>query len=309
MPTIALVAVGAGIISAVAHAALLTGSFGALILAYLAQLPLFLIGLWMGFAGSAVAAVVALVVLMAVGGVLFAVVYLIVNAVPAIIVSYLAQLNRPTADGGVEFLPPGVLIGWLVGVVAALFLIAVFAMSGTEGGIEAALRRIVENGLRQMAASSVDAGTLQTAAVLIARFMPGVMAASWIGMVLVNAALAQGALTRFGRNLRPSPGMASIDLPGWMWGAMAIVCLGTLLPGLTGFVSGNLALIFGVAYVLSGLAVLHSLAARSRHRNLLLTGTYVFLFMFGWPIILLVMLGLAEPWLNLRRRVGGGTGT
>jgi len=99
MPIFALVAAGAGFASAALHAVLLTGSFGAIILAYLAQLPLFMVGLWMGATSAVIAALTGAIALAAGGGFVFAVAYLLVNAVPAVLITYLAQHNRQREDG------------------------------------------------------------------------------------------------------------------------------------------------------------------------------------------------------------------
>lgn len=309
MPTFALAAAGAGVASALFYATLLTGSFSAFFLAYLAQLPLFLIGLWMGFGGAAVAGATGFVALAAAGGLAFALLYGIANAAPAVAMSYLAQLNRPTPDGGTEWLSPGLMVGWLVGAAMAAFLVLVLVFIGQPGGAEGAIRSFVEATLQQLAPGGLDAESLGATATMVARFFPGVVADSWMVMVIANAILAQGLLVRFGRNRRPSPSMADIELPGWLIGITAIAAVGSFLPGVAGFVGGNAILMAVLAYALAGLAVVHAYAARSPNRSLVLIATYAFLFIFGWPAVLIALLGAAEPWLNLRRRVRGGSGS
>jgi hypothetical protein len=311
MPIVALAAAGAGLASALLHGALLTGSFGAIILAYLAQLPLFVIGLWMGYTSVAIAAVTAVIVLAAAGGFLFALAYLLVNAAPALLMTYLAQHSRTDAEGTTEWYPPGLLITWLVCLAAAAFLGLAIAYADAPGGAEGLLRRGLESAFRQLGApgSSTDNPAIGDAAAAIARFMPGIVAGSWMAMVVVNGVLAQGLLVRFKRHLRPSPQMADIDLPTWLLGAVAIGLIGAFMPGNAGFLGANLFLIFMPAYVLAGLGVVHALSARLTSRGLLLTATYTLLLLFGWPLIIAALLGLAEPWLNLRRRFGGGAGT
>jgi hypothetical protein len=309
MPTFALAAAGAGLASAAFHSALLTGSFGAIILAYLAQLPLYLVGMWMGTASAAAAVITATVVLAAAGGFLFALAYLLVNAAPALLMTYLAQHNRPGTDGRIEWYPPGLLITWLVSLGALIFLGLYIFHAGEPGGAEGVLRRALEGGFLQLAAPGTDNAALGDVAALLARFLPGVVATSWIGMVIINGVLAQGLLVRFQRNVRPSPQMADIDLPRWLLGATAIALAGSFMPGNPAFLGGNLFLIFILAYALAGLGVLHVLTAHTASRTLLLAITYALVFMFGWPLIIAALLGLAEPWLNLRRRIGGRTGT
>lgn len=309
MPPLVLAAAGAGVASALLYATLLTGSFGAFVLAYLAQLPLFLVGLWMGYAGAALAGAAAVVALAAAGGVAFALLYAVANAAPAVAMTYLAQLNRPGADGGTEWFPPGQMVGWLVGIAMAAFLALVILLLGQPGGAEGMVQGFVEAALRQLTGPETEPGTLGPTSAVVARFFPGVVADSWMVMVVANAVLAQGLLVRLGRNLRPSPAMADLELPGWLVGATVIAAVGSFLPGTAGFVGGNLVLMSVLAYALAGLAVVHAFAARSPNRTLVLVATYGFVFIFGWPAVLIALLGAAEPWLNLRRRARGGPGT
>jgi len=308
MPIVALAAAGAGLASALLHGALLSGSFGAIILAYLAQLPLFVIGLWMGYTSAAIAAVTAVIGLAVAGGFLFAIAYLIVNAAPALLMTYLAQHSRLGADGEREWYPPGLLITWLAGLAALIFLALSVFYADAPGGIEGMLRRGLEAAFSQLGAPGYAPGAGDAVAAL-ARFMPGVIAASWMAMVVINGVLAQGLLARLHRNLRPSPRMAEIDLPQWLIGAVAIALIGAFMPGNPRFVGANLFLILMPAYVMAGLGVVHALTARMASRGLLLTATYTLVLLFGWPLIIAALLGLAEPWLNLRRRIGGGAGT
>ena len=307
MPTYALAAAGAGVLSAVLHALLLTGSLGAFVFAYLAQLPLFVVGLWMGFGGAALAGVVATIALAAAGGVIFALAYLAANAVPAVAMTWLAQLNRRTEDGRIDWYPAGLLVAWLVSFGAAAFLGLCLLLSGEPGGAQGLVQRFLAAGLRALAGPGLDDAAIGGAASVMARFFPGMVAGSWMAMIIANAVLAQGLLVRLHRNVRPSPAMAEIDLPDWMLPALAICVLGTFMPGHAGFIGGNLTLIFVIGYALAGLGVIHALLARSPNRSGLLGVAYIFVFLFGWPLLIAALLGMAEPWLKLRRRAAGGS--
>ncbi|HTY70722.1 MAG TPA: DUF2232 domain-containing protein [Alphaproteobacteria bacterium] len=309
MPSFALAAAGAGALSAVFHATLLTGSFGALIFAYLAQLPLFLVGLWVGATGAAFAGLVAVAGLALAGGFTFAGAYFLINALPAVLMTVLAQLNRPSPEGGVEWLSAGALITALAGLGVAAFFAFYTLLLGEPGGAEGVLGRVIGDGVRAFIGNDVDADSLAAMATALARVFPGIVIASWLTMILANAVLAQGLLARFGRNFRPSPAMADIDLPGWLRGAFAIALAGAFMPGHAAFVGTNLAVILALAYALAGLGVMHALLRTSPHRGPLLGAAYAFMFVFGWPLIIAMLLGLAEPWLNLRRRAAGGPRT
>ena len=138
--------------------------------------------------------------------------------------------------------------------------------------------------------------------------MPAVMAMWWIALTVGNAALAHALLRRSGRNFRPWPTLADLELPQWLMAALAIALFGGVMPGVAGFVGVNLTLIFVLAYTLAGLGVAHAATRRWPARSAALTALYVFMFIFGWPALILALIGLAEPWLNLRRRFGDANG-
>jgi predicted membrane protein DUF2232 len=309
MPSFALAAAGAGVLSALFHASLLTGSLGSLIFAYLAQLPLFLIGLWMGVSGVALAGLVAVVALALAGGITFAAAYILINALPSALMAWLAQLNRRTPEGDVEWFPAGALVTALVGLGVAAFFAFYILLLGEPGGAEGVMGRLIAGGFTALIDGDIDPASLKSMAAVVARIFPGLVVASWLTMILVNAVLAQGVLKRFQRNIRPSPAMADIDLPAWLRGALVICAIGAFMPGHAAFLGTNLAVILTLAYALAGLGVIHALLGRSSHRGPLLGATYAFMFVFGWPVLIAALLGLAEPWLNLRRRAAGGPRT
>ena len=252
MPRFALAAAGAGLLSAVLYGAILTGSVGAMFLAYLAQLPLFLIGLWLGASGVAIAGGVALAAVALLGGVFLALLYCIIDVAPALALTYLMQLNRMRDDGKREFLPLGPMVAALVAGAALVFLTVWLFWAGEPGGLEGAMRQLVDDRLRAVFEEvGVRPGTVNSLSVA----MPAVMAIWWIALTVGNAALAHALLRRTGRNFRAWPKMADLELPQWLMGALAIALLGGVMPGVAGFVGANLTLIFVLAYTLAGLGV------------------------------------------------------
>jgi hypothetical protein len=304
-PRFLLIAGGLGAASAVLHTTLLTGSPAAFLLAYLAQLPLLAAGLWMGTAAAGTAAAVGILAAFAGGGFVFALAYALANAAPAFLVVRQALLWRPAADGGVEFYPLGNILLMLVGLVAVLFLGMIFAFSGHEGGLEGALKRFIVEAFQSIRAPGLDPARLEPFAESIARVFPGIVGVSWLLMTVANAALAQGLVSRFGSPQRPSPSMADLDLPVALLGLVAIFAVGSILPGLGGFVSRNMIVVFVAVYALAGLAVLHALVARLQWRGLALGASYGALIVFGWPIAVFAILGLVEPLAQLKARARG----
>jgi hypothetical protein len=133
--------------------------------------------------------------------------------------------------------------------------------------------------------------------------MPGLVVVSWLLMTIINGALAQGLLMRFSRNRRPPMRVTGVELPGWLPLAFALAAgLAAVLPDTAGFLALNVALVLAVPFGFAGLAVVHAFAGRQKARVALLVGFYLFLFLFGWPILVLVGLGVIEQWIGLRRR-------
>lgn len=103
-------AFGAGLASALFALAATLGTPGAIIFAYLTQLPLFAIGLGHSAALLAISGAVAAAVLTVVENGLFAVVFIAVNVLPAYWLARPALLNRPLPDGTAQWYPPGLLV-------------------------------------------------------------------------------------------------------------------------------------------------------------------------------------------------------
>jgi hypothetical protein len=300
--TLVLVAAAAGVASAVLQASLLTGSFGAILLAYLAQLPLFLVGLSLGVGAGAIAATVATALLAVFGGVVFALTFAAVNAAPAILMMRQALLSRLDGTGAPEWYPPGTLLTGLVGGASLLFLGAAVWFASAPGGLEGQVRAPIEAALNSTATRDWAIPQAAELATAIARILPGVVGVSWLLTIVFNGALAQGLLKRFGYNLRPHLDIRSIELPRWLHIASAICGLGMLFGGNAGFIAVNLLLILALAYFIQGLAVIHSIVARWNQKYLWLTAIYI-LFVIMWPAgVLVVLLGAVEPWAQLRRR-------
>jgi Predicted membrane protein (DUF2232) len=297
-------AVGAGAALGTAGAALylavLTGSPGALILAYLAQLPLFAAGLWLGVASAATAAIIASVLLLAAGGLLAAAVFAGLYAVPVVLLVRQALLARNLPDGRLEWYPPGMLAVWLTGLGLVAFACAVVFLGGPSG-IETALRET----LAPVVDRFVDEGGPSQEALTndLALVIPGAIAASWMVMTASNAILAQGVLARFGAAWRPSPDLAALTLPIWLSPLLAVGVVLSVFGGDACFFGVSLLIVLSVPFCLAGLAVLHTAVRRLPRPHIPLVAFYVLAGLFGWPLLVVTVLGVLEAPLGLRRRV------
>jgi hypothetical protein len=288
-----------GALCAALYLTILTGSPGALILAYLAQLPLFAAGLWLGLGGGAAAAGVASGVLLAVGGLSAALAFAALYAAPIVVLVRQSLLARRAPDGAVEWYPPGLLTAWLT----ALGLLAFFgaiAFFGGPSGVEPLLRDLLAPAIDRLAGDSRS--NLDGLTHTLALIAPGAVAASWMTMTASNAILAQGVLARFGKAWRPSPDLAALTLPLWLSGALAAAAMLSLMSGPARFYGINMLIVLSVPFCLAGLAVLHAVVRRLRHRQIPLAAFYVLAGLFGWPLLVITVLGVLDAPLGLRRR-------
>ena len=294
------IAAGCGVLGACLYLSVLLGSPGALILMYLAQLPLFVAGLWFGSGAAAIAGLSAFVVMFAATDMIAALLFAALNVGPVVLLVRQALLARRGPAGQIAWYPPGLLVAWLTGLALAGLVAALVGLGG-PAELKAMLSAVVAHSLDRLAEYSLPDRD-QVAAVL-ATIIPGVVAASWMIMAIVNGRLAQGLLARFGANWRPSPDLAGLSLPVWLAGLFGIAVAATLLGGIARYLGINTMIALFVPFCLAGLAVLHAAARRLSHPAMALTIFYVVAGLFGWPLLVAALLGLFENWLGLRRRL------
>ena len=294
------ISVACGAAAAAPYLIAMTGSTGSLILVYLAQLPLFVAGLWLGTISSAVAGCVALLLLAVAGSPVGAVVFAVLNAIPVTLLVRQCLLARAGPGDRLEWYPPGLLTAWLTGFGLAAAAASVVLLGG-QGGMQTELREILAPVLdRRLDGFTAEPEELLT---FVAFVLPGIAAASWMVMTATNGALAQGLLARFGTSWRPSPDLAALGLPMWIPVLLAGAAGATFLAGTARFFGVNVIIILAVPFCLAGLAVLHTAARRFPRPAVTLAMFYALAAVFGWPLLLIAVLGLLDSPLDLRRRL------
>jgi len=302
-----LLVAGGGGASALLFLSLLVGGTGALIFAYLAPLPLLLLGLGPGFVAAALGGVTAAAAVSVVGNVIAGIAFALANMAPALLVARQALLARRRSDGEVEWYPPGNLVLVLAGYGVVLILGAAILAGGEDGGLEGLVRGAVMGTLDSIAGFAEDGepDAVRALGDMLVPVFPALVVVSWLLMTVANAALAQGLLMRFGRNRRPPMRMSEVALPGWTPAALAATgVLAVLADGTLGYVATNAALVLLVPFFFAGLGVVHAFAETRPGRAMLLVLFYLFAFvLFQWVVPLVVGLGLIEHWAGLRARL------
>ena len=290
-----LIAVAAGLVSGLLQSAVILPGAGGLILAYIAPLPLFLVGLGLGLQGAVISVLVVGALSIPIAGPLYGAIQVLVYGLPIIILCRQALLSRTDAQGQVHWFPAGQILIWLSGIAMTGLLLVAAGLSLFSDGLMAHVAAFIDPVIALLPLPEQREMLLS-----LADFMPALFAISWIMGLIFNGILAQGLLVRFGQNLRPTPNMMEITLPVAWIGVLAGAIFAATLEGLLGVIGKTLAAIAIVPYFLLGLGVIHGHIRAWRARWIILILLYSL--MIFWPVPVLVAgLGFSNAVLRLRR--------
>jgi hypothetical protein len=118
-----------------------------------------------------------------------------------------------------------------------------------------------------------------------------------------NLWLAARVVKFSGRLTRPWPTLAEMTFPKMLLAALALAIAVSFLDSLVGIMAGVVSSALLMAYGVLGFAVLHAITRGIGSRPFLLGGLYASVMVFGWPILALSVLGIAETAFDLRARV------
>lgn len=304
-----LIAIGAGVLSAFAAMTLFGRTPGALIFVYLASLPLFMVGLSAGPRAVTLGGAVGFMVAGLLGGGMAAGVFGLMQALPAWLVVKQSLLQRPAgAPGGQPIrYPAGSTLCWLTMLAGAMLAVAAMASLFDDRTFSAVVTSNLDSIFKAIAPEH-DAAQRSSMVEVITPMFPGAVGVSWVLMSIVNATLAQGILVRMGRNLRPSPAYAGLELPQWMsWPMIGSAALALLGSGEIEYTGRNLAMVLAVPYFFLGLAVVHTWAHRLSYTGLMLGSFYLVLLVSGWAMLVVAGVGMLEQWRGLRGAAPGPT--
>jgi len=312
MMQIVLIALGAGAASALLFASIVSGSPLSFALANFAQLPIMLAAVGWTHVAGLLAALIASVGLAAATTGSVAIAFLLGIGLPAWWIGYLALLARPApgADpAGIEWYPVGRIVVWTAIAAALVVLVTMMRYGFDATQMQAGLRRELERALRFLSGSPANS-PLQLPSVrdperlldVLVLIVPPMKALALTATSLLNLWLAALIVRVSGRLKRPWPQIADMSFPPFAATVLAIAVAGTFLPDVIGLASGVFTASLLLAYALLGFAVLHTLTRGMNGRGFMLTGTYFIVGLFGWPIVLMSLVGLLETMLALRAR-------
>lgn len=306
---LSIVGIGAGLVSALLFAVVITGSPLALLLSYVAPLPVFIAALgWnhrAGLVASAVGAAAIAAILKPVAGVAFAA----GAALPAWWIAYLTLLGRSDGQGQVEWYPTGRVLMWICATAALVTFGGALAIAGDHETYVATMRRALGAILNGDSRSGLPPPRLpggmsiDDLAGLLTGAVPYAAAASFVPMIAANLWLAGKTVSLSGRLPRAWPHIPSTQMPRETVAVLAAALVATMLPGFLGFFGAAICGALFAGFVLSGLTTLHILSLGKSWRVSALSGLYLLvLIALLWLMPLLAVLGIADTILNLRNR-------
>ncbi|MFN5109411.1 MAG: DUF2232 domain-containing protein [Bradyrhizobium sp.] len=310
MIAILIVALAAGAASALMFASISSGALISILLFYLSPLPIMVAAFGWGPLAAAIGGVGAASVLGAIFGLPYSIAFAMMVAVPGWWLGHLARLGRPiegaAGDGAtqqppaLEWYPVGRILLWIAAFAVITTTATLLTLGADTDTITAALRR----GLLKVLSAGDGQGSVEIERLVDMLVILAPLAATILSMVTLtlNLWLAGKITQTSGRLNRPWPELRSTALP-----SMTLVAL--LVAAALSFVGGMLALLaqivtaaLVIGYALVGFAVLHTLTLSLNSRGFWLGGIYAVVVMFGWPIVAIFALGIADAVFGLRQR-------
>ena len=315
--TFALIALIAGAASALMFASIISGALISLVLFYLAPLPLMVASIGWGPLCATLGGIGAALGLGALFGLPYCLAFAVTVALPAWWLGHLVLLGRPVdraasslateslateAPSGpdIEWYPVGRILLWVAGF-ATLTTIAALLTLGTDaetitGTLRRGLMRILHAADPQVSGETdqfVDAlVTVAPAAATIVAMMT----------LTLNLWLSAKVTATSGRLRRPWPDLMTAELPAMTLAVLCIALAFCFTGGLLAVLAQITTAALMMAYALTGFAVLHTLTLALKSRAFWLGSTYAVVVVFGWPVIAMVILGLADAVFGFRER-------
>ncbi|TMJ64706.1 MAG: hypothetical protein E6G82_00400 [Alphaproteobacteria bacterium] len=315
MMRIILVAMAAGCASALMFASIVSGALVAVLLFYLAPLPLMVAALGWGplcatFGGIAAASVIG-----AIFGLPLCIGFAVAVGLPAWWLGHLVLLGRPatnsvsSANGAsrvapdLEWYPPGRILLWISGFGALTTVVALLAL-GTDA---ATIRGTLRDGLGQViqiirtreAASIRQFDQLIDALATIAPIAGAIVTTTTLTL---NLWLAAKVTAISGRLHRPWPDLKHASPPPMTLVAFCVAVGFCFTGGLVALLAQIVAASLFMVYALTGFAVLHTLTSALKGRALWLACTYSIVIVFAWPLVAMAVLGLVDTVFGIRQR-------
>jgi hypothetical protein len=311
MIAIVLIAIVAGSASALMFASMVSGALISVLLMYLAPLPLMVAALGWGPLCATIGGIAAAIGLGAIFGLPYCIAFAVGIALPAWWLGHLVLLGRPVpnavASGNgalstaptLEWYPVGRILVWIAGF-AVLTTMAILLTLGTDA---ATITEVIRRGAVVILGPEEAAnGDAKRGIDVIVMIVPAAAAMGAMMTLTLNLWLAARITATSGRLQRPWPDLKSTALPPMILAALSAAIAFCFIGGLLAMVAQTVTAALVIAYVLVGFAVLHTVTLTLKNRALWLSCSYAVVTVFGWPMLAIAALGLADAVFGVRQR-------
>ncbi len=274
----------------------------------LTGLPVAIAGLGWGVPAAALATALAALAV----GIVFnwygAAIFVLLSAGPILWLVRLAWLSRPgdpdNPEAQREWFPLGRLLLHAAVAVSVGIVLTGILIGYDPDSLAKEMATLLARWLAEMpeAGSTPSATELAPLIRLNVAVMPYALAAFGVILIVLNMWLGTLVARASGRMQRPAEKLWSATLPNEAIAVFLVALTLSFVPGILGEIAGVATGAFGCAVALIGLAVLHAITLGTAGRGAVLTFTYAVLLIFGFPILILAALGLAEAVFHLRAR-------
>ena len=308
MMAFGLIALIAGAASALMFASIVSGALISLVLFYLAPLPLMVASIGWGPLCASFGGIAAAVGLGALFGLPYCVAFAVTVALPAWWLGHLVLLSRrggpvapeAAAEPELEWYPVGRILLWIAGFATLTTIAALLTLGSDAETITGTLRRGLMRLLR--AADPQTSGEMDQFIDALVRIAPAAATIVAMMTLTLNLWLSAKVTATSGRLRRPWPDMMTAELPPMTLVALCIALAFCFTGGLLAIVAQIATAALMMGYALTGFAVLHTLTLALKSRTFWLGSTYAVVVVFGWPVIAMVILGLADAVFGFRER-------
>lgn len=118
----------------------------------------------------------------------------------------------------------------------------------------------------------------------------------------LNLWLAGKIAATSGRLHRPWPDLKTAELPPMTLVVLSVAMALCFVGGLAALFAQIATAALMMAYAFTGFAVLHTLTLTMKSRAIWLSCTYAIVVVFGWPVLAMIVLGLADAVFGFRQR-------
>jgi hypothetical protein len=316
MVQVFLIGLGAGAASALLFASIVSGSPLAILLFYLSALPLMLAAIaWSHMAGL-FAVVFGALSLAAALNYWIAFVYLASVATPAYVLAYMSMLGREVAPASattppqMEWYPVGRIVLWAGLIAFALVTVVILQFGTSFETYQKTIRATFESVLKIQARIPADQplklpgvqSPEQFLNMLVAVMPPAAAVLSMLTSI-INLWLAARVARVSGKLRRPWPDLNAVSLPLAAALFLAAALVASFLSGMPGFIAAIAVAVLLVAYAITGFSVLHAITRGAGARTWILAGAWIGVALFGWPLLFIALLGIADTVFDLRGKV------